>query len=85
MKMRGKGGLLESFSVEKLTERTKESSFLDVDWIIQELLNFGHGKMTNQQQNVPKTSSGLTRSVSLKSATKAKIRRVSIYFLNGLY
>ena len=33
MKIHGKGGLLD-FSKDKLTERNKENSFLDVDWII---------------------------------------------------
>ena len=41
MKIHGKGGLLD-FSKDKLTERNKENSFLDVDWIIEELINYGH-------------------------------------------
>ena len=44
MKIHGKGGLLD-FSKDKLTERNKENSFLDVDWIITELINFGHEKL----------------------------------------
>ena len=30
---------------DKLTERNKENSFLDVDWIITELINYGHEKL----------------------------------------
>lgn len=43
MKMRGKGGFLD-FSMDRLTERNKENSFLDVDWVIEELLAYGHEK-----------------------------------------
>ena len=71
MKIHGKGGLLD-FSKDKLTERNKENSFLDVDWIIEELINYGHEKMTN---SVPKSPNNtLQRSASIKSKFKKKVR-----------
>jgi len=36
LKMKAKGFL--DFSMDRLTERNKENSFLDVDWIISELI-----------------------------------------------
>ena len=82
MKIHGKGGLLD-FSKDKLTERNKENSFLDVDWIITELINFGHEKLaaTASMSEVPNSpqrsgsscsSHALQRSTSLKNVTKVK-------------
>ena len=74
MKVRGKGGLLD-FSKD---ERNKENSFLDVDWMITELINYGHEKMVpNDSDSSPNDTSnaGITprRSASFKSPiTKPK-------------
>ena len=70
MKIHGKGGLLD-FSKDKLTERNKENSFLDVDWIIEELINYGHEKMAN---DVPKSPNNtIQRSASIKTKFKKKV------------
>ena len=80
MKVRGKGGLLD-FSKE---ERNKENSFLDIDWIITELINYGHENMpmVPNDSNLPKDPSnhaGRTprRSSSLKTSaiTKPKLNK----------
>ena len=79
MKVRGKGGLLD-FSKD---ERNKENSFLDVDWMITELINYGHEKMvpTDSDSSPNDTSNaGITprRSASFKSPiTKPKPKKVS--------
>ena len=44
--MRAKGFL--DFSMDRLTERNKENSFLDVDWIIEELLSLGQHRISNE-------------------------------------
>ena len=59
MKIHGKGGLLD-FSKEKLTERNKENSFLDVDWIIAELVNYGHEKLATCSSSHPDAAAGKT-------------------------
>ena len=63
------------FSKEKLTERNKENSFLDVDWIISELINYGHERQASS--DVPNTPTpvvepALLRTSSLKNVTKMK-------------
>ena len=71
------------FGKEKLTERNKENSFLDVDWVITELLNFGREKLAlnNNVPSSPQTQSSssqaqschsVQRSTSMKSVTKIK-------------
>ena len=76
MKIHGKGGLLD-FSKDKLTERNKENSFLDVDWIIEELINYG--KMAN---SVPKSPNNtLQRSASIKTKFKKKVTLIIILIL----
>ena len=72
MKIHGKGGLLD-FSKDKLTERNKENSFLDVDWIIEELINYGHEKMANSVPKSPNNTS-LQSSAAIKSKFKKKVR-----------
>merc|ERR1712156_671813 len=82
MKIHGKGGLLD-FSKDKLTERNKENSFLDVDWIITELIKYGQEKLASDASlsDVPNSpqrsgsscsSHALQRSTSLKNVTKVK-------------
>ena len=81
MKIHGKGGLLD-FSKDKLTERNKENSFLDVDWIITELINYGQEKLAqnsvlSQVPNSPNSGSStssksLQRSTSLRNPSKSK-------------
>ena len=80
MKGRGKGGLLDFCTKD---ERNKENSFLDVDWMITELINYGHEKMVpNDSDSSPNDTSnaGRTprRSASFKSPiTKPKPKKVS--------
>ena len=75
---------------DKLTERNKENSFLDVDWIITELINYGHEKLAlaaeTSMSDVPNSpqrsgsscsSHALQRSTSLKNVTKVK-KKVNI-------
>ena len=77
MKIHGKGGLLD-FSKDKLTERNKENSFLDVDWIIEELINYGQEKMAN---SVPKSPNNtLQRSASIKSKFKKKVWFLFLFY-----
>ena len=77
MKIHGKGGLLD-FSKDKLTERNKENSFLDVDWVITELIKYGQDKLASGNQvpistNATNSSShGLHRSTSLRNPSKIK-------------
>ena len=73
MKIHGKGGLLD-FSKDKLTERNKENSFLDVDWIIEELINYGHEKMANSVPKSPNNTS-LQSSAAIKSKFKKKVHK----------
>ena len=76
---------------DKLTERNKENSFLDVDWIITELINYGHEKLAlvaeTSMSDVPNSpqrsgsscsSHALQRSTSLKNVTKVK-KKVNIH------
>ena len=80
MKGRGKGGLLDFCTKD---ERNKENSFLDVDWMITELINYGHEKMVpSDSDSSPNDTSnaGRTprRSASFKSPiTKPKPKKVS--------
>ena len=53
MKMRAKGFL--DFSMDRLTERNKENSFLDVDWIIEELLSLGQHRISNESPSTNTT------------------------------
>ena len=86
-----KGGLLDFSKTDKLTERNKENSFLDVDWIITELINYGHEKLAlvaeTSMSDVPNSpqrsgsscsSHALQRSTSLKNVTKVK-KKVNTY------
>ena len=79
---------------DKLTERNKENSFLDVDWIITELINYGHEKLAlvaeTSMSDVPNSpqrsgsscsSHALQRSTSLKNVTKVK-KKVNIHLFN---
>ena len=88
-----KGGLLDFSKTDKLTERNKENSFLDVDWIITELINYGHEKLAlvaeTSMSDVPNSpqrsgsscsSHALQRSTSLKNVTKVK-KKVNIYLI----
>ena len=78
---------------DKLTERNKENSFLDVDWIITELINYGHEKLAlvaeTSMSDVPNSpqrsgsscsSHALQRSTSLKNVTKVK-KKVNIHLV----
>ena len=51
--MRAKGFL--DFSMDRLTERNKENSFLDVDWIIEELLSLGQHRISNESPSTNTT------------------------------
>ena len=91
MKGRGKGGLLDFCTKD---ERNKENSFLDVDWMITELINYGHEKMVpNDSDSSPNDTSnaGITprRSASFKSPiTKPKPKKVqnnTVGKLSGRY
>ena len=87
MKVRGKGGLLD-FSKE---ERNKENSFLDIDWIITELINYGHEKMpvatvvpnelsTSPNENSSNAGRTPRRSASFKTPiSKPKLKKVYIF------
>jgi hypothetical protein len=80
MKMRAKGFL--DFSMDRLTERNKENSFLDVDWIIEELLALGQHRLAIEEPMAaasaspdlsPQTSSSQTsEKLSTKTAAKMK-------------
>ena len=73
-------------------ERNKENSFLDVDWMITELINYGHEKMVpNDSDSSPNDTSnaGITprRSASFKSPiTKPKkVQNNTVGKLSGRY
>ena len=63
--MRAKGFL--DFSMDRLTERNKENSFLDVDWIIEELLALGQHRLSIESP----TTTSTTDLVSPTTATMA--------------
>ncbi len=73
-KMRGKGGLLD---FGHHSERNKENSFLDIDWIIEELLAYGRDqKIAKDVSKTPSpgavSKSGSTSNNSSKHQTKNK-------------
>ena len=77
--MRAKGFL--DFSMDRLTERNKENSFLDVDWIIEELLALGQHRISVESPTLATspttdvsstTTSASTEKVSSKTTTKLK-------------
>ena len=79
MKIHGKGGLLD-FSKDKLTERNKENSFLDVDWIITELINYGREKMghsavANEATDVPNSSCSSSMALQQRSKSVGKMKK----------
>ena len=71
MKMRAKGFL--DFSMDRLTERNKENSFLDVDWIIEELLALGQHRLSIESP----TTTSTTDLVSSSSATTTTMTTAS--------
>ena len=71
MKMRAKGFL--DFSMDRLTERNKENSFLDVDWIIEELLALGQHRLTIESPTTASTTD-LTSPTSLPASEKASTK-----------
>jgi hypothetical protein len=72
MKMRAKGFL--DFSMDRLTERNKENSFLDVDWIIEELLALGQHRISVESptESTSPTTATSKESLSAKTSTKLK-------------
>ncbi len=75
--MRAKGFL--DFSMDRLTERNKENSFLDVDWIIEELLALGQHRISVESPTLAtspttevSTTTASTEKVSAKTTTKLK-------------
>ena len=69
--MRAKGFL--DFSMDRLTERNKENSFLDVDWIIEELLALGQHRLTIESPTTASTTD-LTSPTSLPASEKASTK-----------
>ncbi len=74
VKMRGKGGLLD-FSHQ--AERNKENSFLDVDWVIKELLEFGRDQKIAKDVLKTPSPGSVNKSGSSGGHKTAKSRRVS--------
>ncbi len=66
--MRAKGFL--DFSMDRLTERNKENSFLDVDWIIEELLALGQHRISVES---PTLATSPTAEVSATTASTEKV------------